>query len=203
MAGCRLLLGRCGFLAGLSESYCHKCLAEEGRSPEETRRCNESYFGGLMKLVCTAMLADPRDEEEVEDTYGTSRRDVIDKLFGWGVSRQEILEALLRGVRNGWDRAQALELAEEFRLSDSRRELLRRLAQAAPTGAHCVHRGDMLRLERCRSCRGHVRVKVFACAVHDECTLLQPITGAACCRTCPQFEPATFLGLTAGSTTPT
>jgi hypothetical protein len=61
---------------------------------------------------------------------------------------------------------------------------------AAPGPARtsaCVHRGAQAREQACPSCRGHVRLKVFACAVHGECTVGKALAGLACCATCPDF----------------
>jgi hypothetical protein len=35
----------------------------------------------------------------------------------------------------------------------------------------CVHRGESTRAVECKSCRGRVKVKVFQCSVHEECTI--------------------------------
>jgi hypothetical protein len=48
-----------------------------------------------------------------------------------------------------------------------------------------------LRQESCPSCRGHVRLKVFACVVHGECTIGKAIAGLACCACCPDYDPGT------------
>ncbi len=41
----------------------------------------------------------------------------------------------------------------------------------------CPHLGAVLREEECRSCRGHVRKKVYACALRGEISLID-------CRRC-------------------
>jgi len=38
-------------------------------------------------------------------------------------------------------------------------------------GSPCSHRGESTRSVECNSCRGRVRVKVFACDLHEECTI--------------------------------
>jgi len=53
----------------------------------------------------------------------------------------------------------------------------------------CRHRGEPVREETCPSCRGLVRLKVLACAVHKECTLSRVLPGLACCATCRDCEP--------------
>jgi hypothetical protein len=52
----------------------------------------------------------------------------------------------------------------------------------------CVHRGPEVRQEECPTCRGRVRLKVFACGLHGECTVARPLAGTACCATCPDYE---------------
>lgn len=43
--------------------------------------------------------------------------------------------------------------------------------------------------EACGSCRGKVRLKVFACAVHPQgCTIAKQVPGRKCCATCPDFQ---------------
>lgn len=58
-------------------------------------------------------------------------------------------------------------------------------SQAAP----CVHLGSELRLQDCPTCRGNVRVKVFACPLHGETTLAKPIEGLHCCDGCWDYDP--------------
>lgn len=55
--------------------------------------------------------------------------------------------------------------------------------------ARCKHFGPELRRVECPTCCGSVKLKVFACAVHGESTMGQPIDGLACCAGCLQFEP--------------
>jgi hypothetical protein len=50
------------------------------------------------------------------------------------------------------------------------------------------------REEPCPSCRGAVRLKVFACALHGECTIARSLTGVACCATCPDYESVRLSG---------
>ena len=57
--------------------------------------------------------------------------------------------------------------------------------------ADCTHRGDELRMEQCKTCQGNVRVKVFACAVHGECTLAKQVGVAVCHPNCPDYESET------------
>jgi hypothetical protein len=53
----------------------------------------------------------------------------------------------------------------------------------------CVHRGQTHREEHCPTCRGTVRLKVFACARHGECTIARSLAGVPCCATCADYEP--------------
>lgn len=51
----------------------------------------------------------------------------------------------------------------------------------------CIHRGEVLRTEPCRSCGKRVLVKVFACALHGECTVQKLIGELARCGTCEDY----------------
>jgi alpha 1,2-mannosyltransferase len=53
--------------------------------------------------------------------------------------------------------------------------------------APCVHRGEQTREQGCASCGGNVRVKVFACNEHGECTVAKELPGTQCCQTCPDY----------------
>lgn len=44
--------------------------------------------------------------------------------------------------------------------------------------------------EICETCRGKVRIKVFACQVHGMCSLSENLAKLACCVTCPEYHPA-------------
>lgn len=55
----------------------------------------------------------------------------------------------------------------------------------------CIHRGDQLRAVQCPkpSCAGkHVMLKVYACAIHSECSL-SPDAGVKFCGKCPERRP--------------
>jgi hypothetical protein len=60
---------------------------------------------------------------------------------------------------------------------------------ARPRGP-CTHLGEQIGLRECRSCRGSVRVKVFACRhpLHGETTL-------SACETCCEFAPQDDAGV--------
>ena len=55
------------------------------------------------------------------------------------------------------------------------------------------HLGDELRREQCQTCQGNVQVKLFACAVFDECTLAKKLNGIAACENgrCRSYQAAT------------
>jgi hypothetical protein len=71
----------------------------------------------------------------------------------------------------------------------------RRLLRAGRTkgtegteGGKCKHRGAVVREERCRSCCGHVQVKVYECAVHGECQLGRKLGGVRTCAGCENWR---------------
>ena len=53
----------------------------------------------------------------------------------------------------------------------------------------CVHRGEESRREECDTCRGRVKLKVFDCTLHGECTLEKPLVGVATCNDCADYQP--------------
>lgn len=56
--------------------------------------------------------------------------------------------------------------------------------------ATCRHLGEEVRRQQCGTCRGVVQLKVFACAVHGECTLGKPAPGVkGCCEGCRERAP--------------
>lgn len=55
----------------------------------------------------------------------------------------------------------------------------------------CAHRQGELRAEPCASCNGQVRIKVFRCSMHRECTLSRTLENVACCDTCDNYFPIT------------
>jgi hypothetical protein len=55
--------------------------------------------------------------------------------------------------------------------------------------SRCRHLGLELREQACPDCRGAVRLKVFRCPLHTECTLQRPIASLACCATCTDYAP--------------
>ena len=71
--------------------------------------------------------------------------------------------------------------------NDSAYRTLWNSQEAHSRNGPCIHRGDLLREDQCPSCRGVVRLKVFACGLHTECTVARVLTGCACCANCPDF----------------
>lgn len=54
----------------------------------------------------------------------------------------------------------------------------------------CRHKGELVGTVECTSCGGSVRLKVFACALHDECTAGKEADGKACCASCEDYDVA-------------
>jgi hypothetical protein len=79
--------------------------------------------------------------------------------------------------------------ADYFQLWEEGRGPGQTLPPPSQPRTDCRHRGAAVREEVCPSCQGHVRLKVFACALHLECTLARPVVPLACCATCPDYAP--------------
>lgn len=62
-------------------------------------------------------------------------------------------------------------------------------AKASPRTAvvpGCVFRGEATGETRsCPTCKGHVEIKLIACAVHGQCTVARQVAGVPCCAGCP------------------
>jgi hypothetical protein len=52
----------------------------------------------------------------------------------------------------------------------------------------CVHLGEEVRRDPCPTCSGHVRVKVFSCAVHGECQAAAKLAGVKACQGCGEWQ---------------
>ena len=52
----------------------------------------------------------------------------------------------------------------------------------------CAHRGESTRAVECESCRGSVKVKVFECAQHGECTIKKRVCDIKVCYECVDFS---------------
>ena len=63
-----------------------------------------------------------------------------------------------------------------------------RPARTAP----CVHFGAQTGEVECRTCGGKVSLKVFACAIHQRCTIGKRTEGVAgCCQGCADYATVT------------
>ncbi len=51
----------------------------------------------------------------------------------------------------------------------------------------CERIGEERRREECPDCCGKVKLKVFACNVHGECTPETELPGVACCVSCGDY----------------
>ena len=54
-------------------------------------------------------------------------------------------------------------------------------------GSLCSHRGESTRVVECKACKGTVKLKVFACDVHGECTLKKNV-GLHVCLGCDDWQ---------------
>jgi hypothetical protein len=55
----------------------------------------------------------------------------------------------------------------------------------------CANLGDETRRVDCAGCGGkRTQIKVFACAIHGECTIGKRLDGIACCVGCGDYSPA-------------
>jgi hypothetical protein len=61
--------------------------------------------------------------------------------------------------------------------------------QQQPVAGNCQHLGEVSRLQECPTCTGKVQVKIFTCAVYDECSLAKPLPGIQTCANCPRYKP--------------
>ena len=57
-----------------------------------------------------------------------------------------------------------------------------------PAKQPCIHFGEQNGLIDCSTCQGTVKLKTFACAVHETCTLGKRLDGIACCAGCDDYE---------------
>lgn len=70
---------------------------------------------------------------------------------------------------------------------------------APPPRGPCRYLGqDTGESADCPSCIGKVSLKILECQVHGTCTVLKPVPGSACCRTCHDHEPPGPAGTPAG-----
>lgn len=52
----------------------------------------------------------------------------------------------------------------------------------------CIHRGAEVDRVICPTCRGHVELKVFNCAVHVRCVMARPVDGMQVCTRCTDYQ---------------
>jgi glycosyltransferase involved in cell wall biosynthesis len=73
----------------------------------------------------------------------------------------------------------------------------RSAAPRQPPRRPCLHLGDETRRQTCRTCAGHVELKIFNCQkLGAECSVAKPLEGVAhCCATCPAHEPREEAGV--------
>jgi len=60
-------------------------------------------------------------------------------------------------------------------------------AKRAARKMPCVYKGANVRTQNCPSCKGRVRISVFQCSVHVECTVAKNLDGIACCARCDDY----------------
>jgi hypothetical protein len=66
----------------------------------------------------------------------------------------------------------------------------KRNCQRVDRSSPCQHLGDKLGTQECQGCQGTVRIKLFACEVHGQCTLGKKLDGTACCANCLDYQPS-------------
>ncbi len=54
----------------------------------------------------------------------------------------------------------------------------------------CLHRGEQIDDALCESCQGQVRIKIFACSLHERCCLSLKLLATACCNSCSDYLPS-------------
>ena len=54
----------------------------------------------------------------------------------------------------------------------------------------CVNMLAVVRTEKCRTCEGNVKLKVFGCREHGECTTTTKLPGVSTCISCSDFRTA-------------
>lgn len=65
---------------------------------------------------------------------------------------------------------------------------IHRLCEPVRSSQFCGRLGELMRSEECGDCTSKPKIKVFACALHGECTLGKPLDGLACCATCADYS---------------
>lgn len=62
-----------------------------------------------------------------------------------------------------------------------------KVREKKPARLPCAYLGNELERVECPSCCGNVLVKVFACAIHGDCTAQKDV-GKAVCGTCKEYR---------------
>jgi len=52
----------------------------------------------------------------------------------------------------------------------------------------CRHKGEHVDEVLCKSCQGHVRIKIFSCQLHGRCSLSTKVAAFVCCALCTDYE---------------
>lgn len=55
------------------------------------------------------------------------------------------------------------------------------------TTKKCSNLKEEINLIECDSCSGSVKIKIFECSIHKECTIAKQIENIKCCQTCKDF----------------
>lgn len=66
---------------------------------------------------------------------------------------------------------------------------LERFRHACTDRTACIHRGAVIGKVDCQSCRGMVKIKIFACPLHGSCHLSRKPLDARACLTCGERQP--------------
>lgn len=61
-------------------------------------------------------------------------------------------------------------------------------AQCSAAVLPCAHKGPEIRQQVCPTCTGSVRLKVFACAEHGECTAIKALEDVQGCAMCGDYQ---------------
>jgi hypothetical protein len=59
----------------------------------------------------------------------------------------------------------------------------------AKSAYRCQYLGSLDSEKECDSCQGKVRIKLFACAVHGQCSIGKALHGIATCSSCQDYSP--------------
>lgn len=54
----------------------------------------------------------------------------------------------------------------------------------------CQYREAVVGEVECSTCTGSVRIKLFSCPIHKQCTVAKQMEGTVCCLTCEDYVEA-------------